>query len=255
MRKIIVPVLLLLILTLWINPAAAIVYGTLDGNDHPNVALLSALNLNLERIAVCSGVLIGERVVLTAGHCTALLEQVQVSTVKVSFDSTNALVNGLQDVEMIITHPGFVDGKQGHDVGLVILKDAPGLQVAALPGEGDLDGLDLRGTTYNVVGYGAYLDQGDKPKDVKSADGKRRVAVSGYQKLLNTLLRLSQVQARDEGGSCFRDSGGPVFLKAGGTEKLVAIVSSGDGACVAMSNNYRLDIADSLDFIQENLPQ
>ena len=267
MRKLIVPVILLLMLTIWIRPAAAIVYGELDNGRHPSTGLLSVTRSDGSQLAVCSGILVEhQRAVLTAGHCTALLEDaiaqsvIQLKDVKVSFDSEHADEKKLLDVVAIHTHPGFNEARPAsdpHDLGLVILKNnAPGnVQPAKLPAEGFLDKLKLKQKKFNVVGYGAFLDTGDKPSEIKDPDGQRRVAVSGYQKLFDVQLRLSQNQSHDEGGSCFRDSGGPVFLDDNGTETLVAIVASGDSACVSMSTNYRLDIAGSLSFINANLPK
>ena len=267
MRKQIVPVILLLMLTVWISPAAAIVYGELDNGRHPNTGLLSVTRSDGSHLSVCSGILVEhQRAFLTAGHCTALLEDaiaqnvIQLKNVKISFDAENADEKKLLDVAEIHTHPEFNDAlpaSDPHDLGLVILKNkAPGnVQPAKLPVEGFLDNLKLEGAEFTVVGYGAFLNTGDKPSDVQDPDGQRRVAVSGYQKLFDVQLRLSQNQSHDEGGSCFRDSGGPVFLNKNGTETLVAIVNSGDSACVSMSTNYRLDIPTSLDFIKANLPK
>ena len=75
MRKFIVPGILLVMLAFWISPAAAIVFGDLDGGDHPNVGLLLITLPDREPIPVCSGILVEDpRAFLTAGHCTSLLQ-------------------------------------------------------------------------------------------------------------------------------------------------------------------------------------
>jgi len=74
MRKLLASGFVLLILLVSVTPAWAIVYGDLDGEDHPNVGLISRLDSNTgNQRAVCTGTLIDEDVFLTAGHCTIFL--------------------------------------------------------------------------------------------------------------------------------------------------------------------------------------
>ena len=61
---------------------------------------------------------------------------------------------------------------------------------------------------------------------------------------------MSQNQATDDGGTCYGDSGGPAFwMKPDGTEILVGVTSWGDASCVSSAFNYRVDIPDTLGFI------
>ncbi len=60
---------------------------------------------------------------------------------------------------------------------------------------------------------------------------------------------MSQNQATGDGGTCFGDSGGPAFWTEDGDEILVGITSWGDAQCVASGLNYRVDISDTLSFI------
>jgi secreted trypsin-like serine protease len=64
---------------------------------------------------------------------------------------------------------------------------------------------------------------------------------------------MSQNQATGDGGTCYGDSGGPAFWKDPKTEieTLVGVTSWGDVPCVASAFNYRVDIADTLDFIAD----
>jgi secreted trypsin-like serine protease len=62
---------------------------------------------------------------------------------------------------------------------------------------------------------------------------------------------MSQNQATGDGGTCYGDSGGPAFwTEEDGTEILVGITSWGDANCVATGFNYRVDITETLDFIE-----
>jgi secreted trypsin-like serine protease len=84
-------------------------------------------------------------------------------------------------------------------------------------------------------------------------EDKRQFSVSEHQALLKSWLRMSQNQATGDGGSCYGDSGGPAFYKDPETdeETLVGITSWGDVPCVSTGFNYRVDIADTLDFIED----
>jgi hypothetical protein len=98
-----------------------------------------------------------------------------------------------------------------------------------------------------VVGYGGTLHW--PPPDV-TYDDYRQFAMSEYQALLDAWLRVSQNQATGDGGTCYGDSGGPAFWTSPeGTEILVGITSWGDAPCVSSGFNYRVDIPETLSFI------
>ena len=52
------------------------------------------------------------------------------------------------------------------------------------------------------------------------------------------------------GGTCFGDSGGPVFLGGPESNLIVGITSFGNSGCAGADYSYRVDIADSQDFLQ-----
>jgi hypothetical protein len=127
---------------------------------------------------------------------------------------------------------------------------------AILPEEGFLDSLKKEGVLrqgsngakFTLVGYGGSLDW--PPPDI-TYDDQRQFSISEYQALLKSWLRMSQNQATGDGGTCGGDSGGPAFWTApDGAESLVGITSWGDTNCIATGFNYRVDIPDTLDFIQ-----
>jgi hypothetical protein len=146
-----------------------------------------------------------------------------------------------------------------HDVGILILaEEATGIEPANLPEEGFLDALRAEGklkhgsnrAKFTVVGYGGNLDW---PPPVISYDLKRRFAESEHQALLRAWLRMSQNQATGDEGTCYGDSGGPAFWTdpETGIETLVGVTSWGDTSCVASAFNYRVDIPDTLGFIDD----
>jgi secreted trypsin-like serine protease len=203
--------------------------------------------------------LIHPRVFLTAGHCTDFIETYDISPVWVTFGADAVNPETILDVSQVITHPEYWWGPTSnpHDVGALILADpVTDIEPATLPPEGFLD--DLRkagvlrkgseGAKFTLVGYGGTLSW--PPPEITYED-YRQFAVSEYLKLLKAWLVMSQNQATGDGGTCYGDSGGPAFYSYNGTEILVGITSWGDVPCVATGINYRVDIRDTLDFIDE----
>jgi secreted trypsin-like serine protease len=102
------------------------------------------------------------------------------------------------------------------------------------------------------VGYGGSLDSWPPP--VLSYVKVRQVAESEYVALTKDSLHLSQKAVFEESGSCFGDSGGPIFWEdPEGSEIIVAVTSSGDAQCVATGLDYRVDTAETLGWIYEEM--
>ena len=216
--------LLVLTLTLLLpSTALAVTGGTPDENRHPNVGALVADIPGRGPTVVCSGTLIASTVFLTAGHCTAgLAGRVWVTFDAVLARSTWALLQG-----RAVTHPEFGrDAADPADLGVVVLDRAvAGISPARLA-----NGPAARGSSVENVGYG-YVDRvtGDG-RPAFLYDGVRRTSTS-------TITSVTRALVRTDDGVCFGDSGGPRFA---GSE-IVAVTSSGDGACAGMSTGYRVD--------------
>jgi len=251
-------------------PALAITWGQPDGNVHPNVGTI----LLVDGAAVhetCSGTLIHPQVLLTAGHCSSLYEQMLASgsitldNLKVSFSGNDAYNPAtFLDVEGVQTHPDYWWGPNSdpHDVGVILLNEADtvGIPLATLPYEGMLDDLKADGKLngrhgrahFTAVGYGVLLDF--PPPVFLPSGGVRSRAVSEYLALRPAWLVLSQNGApgQGNGGTCYGDSGGPNFwTEPDGTEIIVGITSTGDAQCVATNTTYRVDIPQTLSFIAD----
>jgi hypothetical protein len=261
MKKISI-LLTLLLLCVIVIPAYAITWGQLD-TEHTNVGAMVVDWPGYGPWQVCSGTLIHPRLFLTAGHCTSGWEGTGVETFWVNFDEYALNEKTLLDVEEVITHPDYYWGPNSNpvDVGILVLKKpVKKIEPATLPELGFLDDLLDAGlldggsdkAKFTLVGYGGIFD--DFPPPQIEYDDYRRFAKSEFRALLKAWLRMSQNQAAGDSGTCYGDSGGPAFwTEPDGTEILVGITSWGDASCVSSAFNYRVDIAETLDFINDEI--
>jgi hypothetical protein len=209
-------------------PAGAIVGGTPD-TVHTNVGLVR-FTLPDGRFR-CSGTLISQRVVLTAGHCT----EGPATNVYVSFDDAlqpDPLQPGISAAEKAKREAHYItgtahpdpgwDGKlsfsKQHDQGVVVL-DAPAttkwpnVRPAPLPPVGLMDANQgaLKNETFTMVGYG--VDIGAKKEQIVN---QLRMSTTAFLKSVQSEVIAFQINSKDSkagGGSCFGDSGGGVFWK------------------------------------------
>jgi secreted trypsin-like serine protease len=257
-KALLIIAVLVLVFAAGVVPAGAVTWGQLDTeNEYPYVGAMMMVLPGWGNTPVCSGTLVHPRVFLTAAHCT---DGVDPAEVWVNFNQDGTNLEELLDVAEVVTHPDYWWGPTSNprDVGALILAEpVTDIEPANLPYEGFLDDLRDQGllnqgkhkAKFTLVGYGATLDW--PPPDIYYED-QRQFAVSEYRALLKAWLRMSQNQATGDGGTCYGDSGGPAFwTKEDGTEILVGITSWGDAPCVASAFNYRVDIPETLDFIDD----
>ena len=245
--------------------------GEPDNGRHPNVGWIAAFDSDGYRLpSYCSGSLIAPRVFLTAGHCTKFIYDDLIQdpayadiTVYVGFTDdfipAGDHINTVSDIslvfeaEQVITNPDFDGNWQSKqpdwmDLGIVILKQAPPLPISTLPYEGELDDLKkaktIKSVTFPSVGFGAtdviIPPQGQgSPWNFFQTGQYRYVGYSSYRALHPAYLLLSMNFVAGDSGPCWGDSGGPVYL--GTTNKIVAIVASGDMMCRATTAPVRTD--------------
>jgi Trypsin len=228
----------------------AITNGQPDGNRHPYVGFL-AFYWNVDDAApswFCSGSLIAETVVLTAGHCTE-----GAGKAEVWFDADVAHPAGPPVEGVPRTHPDFTRswlqgllGWPAVDTGVVVLNEAvTDRGFAALPDVGVVDTLPMK-TNVDLVGYGMQmkLQQSGPPYYRWVANGQRFYApsqiVASDNRNDDMWLRLTANPANDKGGTCYGDSGGPSLL--GGTNTILGTISFGSNTnCAGLNYANRVD--------------
>jgi hypothetical protein len=169
-------------------PASGITFGQPDGNRHPYVGALIVTLDDGTLIPWCSGTMVSERAFLTAAHCTYFAEAIFGPgnyTLGVTFASDLGLDDPTPafDADDVIsgtghTHPSF-DAKFGGaakrvDVAVVMLDEEPSVGMAMLPEEDLLDRVDLRGSTFTIVGYGVAREDKRRGPQTLFNDGLRR---------------------------------------------------------------------------------
>jgi hypothetical protein len=262
------------ILTTLAPSGGAITAGTLDGNGHPNVAIIYFYQPD-GRFR-CSATQVSPTVLITAAHCTSGVR----GKVLVNFEPVAPVAPKAADDPGDLTSQTGFTGPQGpwlagtphahplwadklqlnnlHDVGVVVLDQprpaAPYPQLA--PREYLSTLANGRGglgkQTFTLVGYGVFFEKPatgpQKPTAV--SDRTRRVATAVGQNLTTQVLKLAENpnDSRAGGGSCFGDSGGPVFHG----NLLVGDTSFGASQfCRSSGGYYRLDTDDARSFLDD----
>lgn len=233
-------------------PAFAINDGEPDGNRHPNVGLMVALDATGAPLWRCSGTLVSPRHYLTAGHCTY-----GAARVTIWFDADvdagrpgngypfSGQVSGTPYAHPLYPTASFVV----NDVGVVVLdNDFGSPPYATLPRVGDLDRLARRrgqqDQTFTAVGYGLQKSFPDAASWQNVANRVRMLAtprllqinVPGFTGDFSMLLSNNA----HTGGTCFGDSGGPNFI--GSSSVIGGVTSFGiNGNCAGTGGVFRMD--------------
>jgi len=260
-------------------PGAAVTGGQPDGTGHPYVALLLAPG-----ITFCTGTLISEETILTAGHCTdfwdLLVDEEGLESIMVSFDPVASVDEDWMpdggtwfSASEWLTHPEYVeaDWPLTFDYGLLYL-DEPitTIEPADLPAPNVLEPIiDSNGQTdqrFDDVGYGVQGTIVGLGPPRSAITWTRKVATQRYRPGNGSVSGLADplwfivgnVPSPRHGGSCGGDSGSPLLFAD--TDTVVAVHTGGyrlgpNGVICGRitSLNHRIDVPEVLDWITSNL--
>lgn len=261
-----------------VAPVGAITGGQPDGDRHPYGALIL-----VPGVTFCSGTLIDEDVVLTAGHCTSFwsntgIEGLVIDEVWVTFDSEASVDPATWEItggtwyrsDTWVTHPDYVDEDWPFtaDYGVVLLDEpVEGITPALLPEPYLVD--ELIGETGQTaqrfvdVGYGqAGVNVGGGPY-TRNFEFIRKFSVQRYNPSQGALgtqdpmwLILGANPSPNKGSGCGGDSGSGIFPQ--GMEDTVVAVHTGGyrlgyagRLCGRLTSlNHRVDLPVVLDWLE-----
>ncbi len=227
------------------SPAAAITFGSPDGQGHPNVGgLVAAEQYPDGTWLYCSGTLISPTVLLTAAHCAEDGERVGV-TFDTAYVAGDKVYYGTFEADPLYNQ----SQSDPHDIAVVVFdKPIKGISPARLPTAGSLSNLS-GSQQFTSVGYGAYeVTKRGGPRQFLY-DDVRGVATGTLNSTNASWLRISMNPSTGNGGTCYGDSGGPNFL--GTTDIIAGITITGDSVCRSTNVVYRLDTESARAFLSQ----
>ena len=259
-----------------VGASGAITGGQLDGNGHPNVAMI--VFYQPDGRFRCSATLVSPTVLVTAAHCTAGVRGKVIATFESAAptptpEASDDPGDGTSDIGYQAPVTGWLTGTPHahplwdgelqlndlHDVGVVVLDERyTGAAPATLPPRDYLAGLangngGFNKQTFTVVGYGVFFEKPSEGPNKPTAvsDRARRVADAVGQNISSQTLKLAEnaKDSRADGGTCFGDSGGPAFhdgFIVGDTSFVASQFCTGGGG-----GYYRLDTDDARMFLED----
>ncbi len=192
--------------------------GAIDNSD------LGVVSLGVDGSG-CTGTLVSDRVVVTAGHCVSHTRELFV---RFGADATSGVVVPVADVHR---HPAWDASTRANDVALLGLADGAPPDAAAWPLWTAPVDASLVGMTVRIVGFGSTTPTELEP-------GRKHTGAAVVLDVNDTSFTIGGAPSQP----CTGDSGGPTFLTADGVEYLVGVTSSGDPGCVEHSRQMRVDV-------------
>lgn len=201
----------------------------------------------LDRTTFCSGVVIAKNIILTAAHCSSMIN----ADVVISTDPYSSYGPAFP-IEKFIPHPDYVRGNYNTpDLAVIRLKaDLYNPKIIPLA-EAQTEVSEK--TPIELTGFGISLD-----KDGNKEPSQLKHHYKFAERIENNLIEFDQ---RDRTGTCFGDSGGPAFITENSKRFIIAIDRSIKYRPSLVSNKYGMcftksqltDIRPYLTWIRQNL--
>ncbi|MBI5543304.1 MAG: trypsin-like serine protease [Deltaproteobacteria bacterium] len=221
-----------------------IYYGSLDTNSAHNAVVY----IEMSGLGACTGTLITNNIVLTAGHCVSDEEGNFISSPSrytVYFDTnTNGDPDTLRSVTEVHRHPQYDpdwgSGAPLNDIAVLKISSKPSsiTPIPFLPSS-LASGL-TQGTSVEFVGYGVTED-GSSGVKLHVSDTLGGVCNSSSGCGGGIYAPWTIYYDQRPGGPCSGDSGGPAFYRTGGKEYVAGVTSYGDRTCAQFGCSAKVD--------------
>jgi secreted trypsin-like serine protease len=220
------------------------IYGGIEAPSPTYEAVVALMQISGKTIYfTCSGTLIRDQWVLTAGHC---LKGKKASSLRVYFGADYDDPSMVLTVSSLKVHPNFNSKTLANDVGLLKLS-APVTGITPIAEAYTGIGLTV-GEPLDFAGYGRTETgyNGLRLHAIGDLDGFGCDAACGCPTVYQPSLPNSQV-CYDQGtnGPCFGDSGGPAFVLRNEKMYVAATTSYGDKYCTIYGVSTRTDAFES----------
>lgn len=248
--------------TVAVQPNTSIIGGTQVGKDDPiaksTVGLIGVIYENKQAIGQygCTGSLIAQNLVLTAGHCLPTVKKGQQAALIVVFtrDMQTATKNDIRYVVDAIQHPEYALGNEDEEESATVNRDAEPVTAADTKAQAQQtqeDSAPKNGHDFAVIKFQGALPEGYQVANILTdesllTEGKV-VTLAGFgltdgvNKTNDDKMNKVQVEViehygnevvldQSKGkGACHGDSGGPAFLEVNGVQYLWGVTSRGIG--------------------------
>ncbi len=204
------------------EPAGAIVGGDLvRASDH---ARRWTVKVESSKGELCTGVVLGPRIILTAAHCVLVGGRFSIVALDAGMRRRSIAVTH------VVAHESFLPGRTpstqpGVDLALLRLAEAlpPGTQPVTMGGALGM------GETLTIAGFG--LGQEDRRQTARTLRQSRLMSAGSYTSSNSVVVAvdMNNLGQAPGAGACRGDSGGPITRGGANSNELVGIVSWSSG--------------------------